>query len=60
MSKCGLDECDLYGGCVYDCQYNRKARGEADDMDKALIKDAKKLEAAIHPDEIKFQGVKRS
>lgn len=19
MSKCGLDECDLYGGCMHDC-----------------------------------------
>lgn len=20
MSKCGLDECDLYGGCLYNCE----------------------------------------
>lgn len=23
MSKCGLDECDLHSGCVYECQYLR-------------------------------------
>jgi hypothetical protein len=43
MSACGLDECDLYGGCMFDCQYSRKKRGEADAMDLALIEDAKKL-----------------
>lgn len=24
MSKCGLDECDLAAGCVYDCDYSKE------------------------------------
>lgn len=47
MSACGLDECREYGGCLFDCQYNRAANGTADAMDKALIEDAKKLEAMM-------------
>lgn len=47
MSKCGLDECDLFGGCVYDCQHARAFRKEASEMDKALIEDAKKLDALV-------------
>lgn len=45
MSACGLDECDMYGECMYDCQYSRKKRGKANALDNALIEDAKKLEA---------------
>lgn len=26
MSKCGLDECDSYGGCLYGCDYGKEKR----------------------------------
>ena len=43
MSACGLDECREYGGCLFDCQYSRKANGNPTAMDLALIEDAEKL-----------------
>lgn len=28
MARCGLDECDLYGGCLYDCPIDKPTRIE--------------------------------
>lgn len=42
MSKCGLDECDLYGGCLHDCEAptisKEQARADLDAYSKALAR----------------------
>ncbi len=42
MSKCGLDECDLYGGCAYDCVYGKEQKR----LNKTIIQEMFRAKAA--------------
>lgn len=40
MARCGLDECDLYGGCLYDCPVDKPKKPKHDKImnaQKALL-----------------------
>lgn len=45
MSKCGLDECDLYGGCLHNCDYGKEKK-----MPDSLIDYVCKLRRVYYED----------
>lgn len=42
MSACGLDECDMYGGCRYDCAEGKERKR----LNRERVKTAFKIMAA--------------
>ena len=57
MSRCGLDECDLYGGCQYDCDYGKEHK-RLNRLTIARLFRAKAGEAQVRPHAKKEQSTK--